>query len=86
MNEDNLKITLWKENKLNQEWSINYNDVLNKFRLSVYFKYWVDGRYSLDIALRNFITAKDGLNSVFDTNEDYYKLFDFIHNKVIKKV
>jgi hypothetical protein len=64
-------IKLWRENRVDQEWELSFEEVLNRFRVSEFFglEEWLDRR------LRAFITDQKGLNSVFE-EADYQKLLE----------
>ena len=71
---------LWLENKLDKEWKMEDIDIVTKFLESKYS----GGQYYIDVAISHFITAKDGLNSVFG-NEDFNKLIDLLLKILDKK-
>lgn len=66
----------WKDNKLNQEWEIHPEEILDKFLDSIYFKQWQEG-YPIDRELPAFLCSKDGLSSVYE-QEDYEKLREYV--------
>jgi len=59
---------LWKENKVNKNWSVSNTEIAKLFLKSEYGKnpYEHGGKAR---ALVYFITAKDGLNSTFEFDE-----------------
>jgi len=79
---------LWKENRINQEWELSNKEIAHKFLLSKYSL-----RMYREKALVEFITAKDGLNSVWDWNKekgsimgskDMLEILDIIEKEVSK--
>jgi hypothetical protein len=70
---------LWKENKLNQEWEKPNEEIANEFIKS---KFNNETRPT-DSQLRLFVTARDGLNSVFEEDE-YQELYELVL-KLLKK-
>ena len=69
---------MWKENKLDQEWEMDNDDIAIKFWLSKPYRELVASCWPLDRAIRAFLTdPKDGLNSVFDEKE-YEELYDVV--------
>lgn len=70
---------LWKENKLNQEWIKEDNEILEEFKRSKYFRQDDCGIFYEDQRLTAFITSKDGLNSTFDLID-----FDNLWDKWVK--
>lgn len=63
-----MEIKLWKENRLDQEWSLDSLEIARRFWESQ--PNGVAGPLTLERALRNFIGGRDGLNSVWDMPED----------------
>ncbi len=78
----NSKLTLWKENKKDQEWSMSYDEIGDKFRKSDYFVAVSKGGYSLEYGLKLFLSQNDGLNSVFD-EEPFQDLFEEIRASLL---
>ena len=61
-----MKITLWKENKNDQEWTIEATELIEKFKKSEFYLWHSQGK---EFTLRFFICAKDGLNSVIEEKD-----------------
>lgn len=61
----NKKFTFYKENKIDQEFSIDIEDLKHQFVMWIYKKRrgWLD-YYAMEL-VSIFITDKEGLNSVF---------------------
>lgn len=72
----NWKIKLWKENRIDKEYELEYIEILKGFAKSHYFKSFQEG-FNFDRALRGYITDPQYLNSSFE-NDDYEKLADWI--------
>lgn len=78
-----MKMKLWKDNRLDREYEMNHDEIYKKFVNDVYFHNWKHGltRYNLYHSLIMFITCKDGLNSVFES-DDFEKLYTYVEKKV----
>lgn len=64
---------LWKNNRLDKEWELSNEEILQKFKQSKFHKI---ESWPWDRCLIAFITdPKDGLASVFDS-DDFEKLLD----------
>lgn len=76
------KITLYKENKTDAEYNMDFRDLSNLFVISEYYKGFHDGTHNLSQALSLFIASKDGLNSTYDVEGDnnYAELLEFVLN------
>jgi hypothetical protein len=73
-----MKITLWKENKLSQEYILYYSDLFDKFINSDFYKEdYLKNEMTLDHSLRCFLTFKEGLNSSYDVDDPqtYHELY-----------
>ncbi len=76
------KITLYKENKKDAEYTMTFREVANSFVASEYYKGIHDGVYTTSQALTLFIASKDGLNSTFEVygNNIFSELLEYVHN------
>jgi len=72
---------LWKENKLNQEWEMSFEKIIEEFKRWD-FTYELRDLQPIDLRLRIFLTDKKGLNSAFE-EEDFDKLFEIIEKEKI---
>jgi len=70
-----MKLTLWKNNRLDQKWSITYQEFLKKFKRSSFYNH-PKGR---EMALRLFIMCD--LKSGYE-EDDFQKLEKWIWNKI----
>ncbi len=75
------EIKLWKENKINQEWTITFEELTKRFYNSWMYSEF-QFQWPLDRILRGFISGneKDELNSVFDDN-DYEELLGYVASR-----
>ena len=53
---------LWKENRIDKEWELSNKEIADRFLRSKYSL----RPFHTERALVDFITAKDGLNSIWD--------------------
>jgi hypothetical protein len=75
-------IKLWKDNKTDQEWSIDADDLAAKF-WDYDRQHELTGSWPLDRCIRAFITDKEtegGLQSVFDEDQ-YNDIYSSIRNE-----
>lgn len=73
-------IKLWRENRLDQEWQITTQDLAKGFIESEYHKRYLDGML-LERCIRGYVTASDGLNSVFE-EKDFDEIFKSVRNSI----
>ncbi len=66
----------WKNNRLDQEFEMHPEKVLDKFLKSKEYRDWLEG-HNFDRSLRIFLTSKEGLFATFEKG-DYDKLADYI--------
>lgn len=69
-------IMLWKENRIDHPWTITFKDLREQFYKSQMYREF-QGSWPIDRMLRNFISDKDGLNSIFE-DDDYQELLGFV--------
>lgn len=62
----NRPVTLWRNNRLDGRWQLQLEDLARRFAASA----WAELEWPLARSVRGFITAPDGLSSVFD-EDDY---------------
>jgi len=62
-----MNVTLWKENKNNQEWTIEATELVEKFKKSEYYP--LRSLQGKEFAVRLFICREDGLNSVVEEKD-----------------
>ena len=75
----NPTIKLYRENKLANEWEIDVNELAEQF--AAYINRDELNYYTVERLVRLFVTAPDGLNSVFNES-DYPK----IHIAVVDRI
>lgn len=79
--ENTLKV--WKENRLDQEETLTFQEVIRKFKKSDDWGNYIFTSMSLEEALTLFMASKDGLNCTYE-NEDFQRLLSFL-KKTIKE-
>ena len=62
-------ITMWKNNRLDQAWSISTDELAERFMNSIEAQHVRQGAYRLEPAIRLFITGNQGLSSVFEERD-----------------
>lgn len=72
-------IKLWRENRLDQEWEIKLQNLAKGFVESEYYKRYMEGML-LERCIRGYITASDGLNSVFE-ERDFNEIFSAVRKE-----
>ncbi len=84
-----IKMKLYKENKVNQEWELSNQEIAKRFIESEF-----NIGFNIERNLVIFLTDKDGLNSVWDWDEkkgsihgskDVLEIIDVIYNLEEKK-
>ena len=83
MLEENI-LKVWKDNRLDQEESITFQEVIKKFKKSENWADYIFTSMSLEEALSLFISSKDGLNCSYE-NEDFQKLLSFLKTEIKKQ-
>ena len=63
-------LKIWKDNRLDQEESITFQEVIKKFKKSENWADYIFTSMSLEEALSLFMASKDGLNCTYE-NEDF---------------
>lgn len=71
---------LWKENRTDQQWELSMEEIAEQFASSQYSPHVIK-HWRLERCLRAFLTAPDGLNSVFD-EEDFDELYTIVSERV----
>lgn len=59
------KIWLWRDNRLEGQWSITLEDLAAQFAVSC----WANYEWPLDRSVATFIGDRDGLSSVIDQSD-----------------
>lgn len=81
--------SFWKENKVDSEFELDAEELQNRFCDWLWTKQidWLE-YYSTDTILRNFLTAKDGINSTFKESQfsDIVELLEEMIKRKIKTV
>lgn len=68
-----MKMKLWRENRLDQEWESTFEEIYQGFKNSE----WYDVPYPLERKLSLYMTDSKYLNSTFE-RDDFHKLVDYI--------
>jgi len=79
-------VELWKENRLDQQYSLTVKEISVHFRASHFYSDWKMSRvFYLRKALTLFIGDRDaGLNSVWDVERDGY-LISAIEDEILRQ-
>lgn len=75
---------LWKENRTDQEWEMSPETITDEFIVSKWHELYKQG-WPIERAISGFITDKDGLNSVCDT-EDFQKLIKYVFRNMPQRI
>jgi len=78
------EIILWKNNRLDRQWTITIDQAIEKFKLTTWYTYFKDGQWPLARALSCFMGADEaagGLQSAYEPDE-----IDFIMTAVLDKL
>lgn len=77
-----MNFNFWKENKTANHFQLSAAEIADRFDK------WLESQdkeafaqYPAERTIRNFITDKDGLNSVFEENE-----YDSIHKELVPRI
>ena len=76
-------IKLWKENRVDQEYEMDINEIAKRFKESKYYTEYFKQGWPLDRALPLFICSRDGLNSVNDV-KDYETIREAVRDYIRK--
>lgn len=82
MSKETLKI--WKENRLDQEETLSFQEVIKKFKNSEYWGNYIFTSMSLEEALTLFMASKNGLNCTYE-KEEFQELLSFLKLKIKKQ-
>lgn len=82
MSKETLKI--WKENRLDQDETLSFQEVIKKFKNSEYWGEYIFTSMSLEEALTLFMASKNGLNCTYE-NEEFQELLSFLKLKIKKQ-
>lgn len=77
-------VKMWRDNLTSNEWEIELDEIANRFVASRYNSSEFLNSWRLERVIRCFLTAKDGLSSVFDEN-DYERIHEAIRARVFPK-
>lgn len=82
MSKETLKI--WKENRLDQEETLSFQEVIKKFKNSEYWENYIFTSMSLEEALTLLMASKNGLNCTYE-KEEFQELLSFLKLKIKKQ-
>lgn len=74
-----MTITLYKENRTDKAYTVTLQEIADKFMASPYNHDDYHNSWPLERTIRAFLTADDGMNSVFDES-DYPTIHEAIRN------
>ena len=67
---------LWKNNKKVEEYELNNDKIISQFVRSKYFD--ITNHYGIETCFKYFLSMKDGLNSSYLEDKDYYDILNIL--------
>lgn len=75
-------ITLYKDNKIDQEYKLSYKEITDSFVKSNYFlEDYLQQEIYIIYCLQSYLAYKDGLNSSYDLI-DFDELYEYIKKEI----